>query len=55
MPADKIGVAFFRVAFRYVVSFVVEILWDLIFFYIGFPVVKLVTLGKYPEGKVTVA
>ena len=50
MPADEIGEAVFRVVYRYVVSFIVEILWDLICFYIGFPVVKLVTLGKYPEG-----
>ena len=55
MPADEIGEAFFRVVFRYVVSFVADILWNLICFYIGFPVIKLVTLGKYPEGKATMA
>ena len=55
MPADEIGEAYFRVVFRYVVYFIVEILWDLVCFYVGFPLVKLVTLGKYPEEKPTVA
>lgn len=55
MPADEIGEAFFRVVFRYVVSFVADILWNLICFYIGFPVVTLVSLNIYPERKATVA
>ena len=46
MPADEIGEAFIRVIFRHIVSFVVEILWDLVSFYIGLSVVKLITLGK---------
>ena len=54
MPIDEIGETFFRVIFRAVVYFVVEILWWVVCFYIGLPVVKLVTLGKYPDDKPTV-
>ncbi len=55
MAADEIGEAFLRVVFRYVVYFFVEILWELICYYIGFPVVRLVTLGKYPQDQPTMA
>ncbi len=55
MPVDEIGEAFFRVAFRAVVYFVVEIIWWVLCFYTGFPMVKLLTLGKYPEEKPTVS
>jgi hypothetical protein len=51
MPADEIEEAFFGVVFRHVVSFVGEISWDLVCLYIGLSVIKLVTIGKYPEGK----
>ena len=53
MPVDEIGEAFFRVAFRAVVYFVVEIIWWVLCFYT--PMVKLLTLGKYPEEKPTVS
>ena len=49
MPADEIEEAFFGVIFGHVVSFVGKILWDLVCFYIGLSVIKLVTIGK--EGK----
>ncbi|WNM58925.1 hypothetical protein [Candidatus Nitrospira allomarina] len=51
MPADEIEEAFLGVVFRHVVFFVGEILWDLVCFYIFISVIKLVTIGKYPEGK----
>ncbi len=54
MPADEIGEAFFRVVFRAIVYFVVEILWSVVCYYVGLPVVKLITLGKYPDEKPTV-
>ena len=54
MPADEIGEALFRVVFRVVVYFVEAILRNLVFFYVGLPVVQLVTLGKFPEKKATV-
>lgn len=55
MAADEISEAFLRVVFRYVVYFFVEILWELICYYIGFSVVRLVTLGKYPQDQPTMA
>lgn len=55
MPADEIGEALFRVVFRSVIYFVVEILWWMVCFYVGFPMVKIVTLGKYPEEKPTLS
>lgn len=49
MPADEIGEALFRVVFRGVIYFVVEILWWIVCFYVGLPIVKIATLGRYPE------
>jgi len=50
MPADEIGEAFIRVIFRYIVSFVVEILWDLVSFYIGLSVENWSPLVNNQEG-----
>lgn len=55
MPADEIGEALFRVVFRGAIYFVVEILWWLVCYYVGLPIVKIVTLGKYPDEKPTVS
>ena len=55
MPADEIGEALFRVVFRGVIYFVVEILWSIVSFYVGLPIVKLLTFGKYPAEKPTVS
>ena len=55
MPADEIGEVFFRVVLRGVVYVVVEVLWNILCYYVGLPVIKLLTLGKYPEEKPTLA
>ena len=55
MPVDEVEEAFFPGGFSAVVRFVIEILWELVCFYVGFPIVKLSILGKYPEEKPTVS
>ena len=54
MPADEIGEVFFRVVLRGIVYVVVEVLWESVCYYVGLPVIKLVTLGKYPDNNPTV-
>ena len=54
MPADEIGEVFFRVVLRGVGYVLVEILWNIVCYYVGLPIIKLVTLGKYPEQNPTV-
>ena len=54
MPADEIGEVFFRVVLRGVGYVLVEVLWEIVCYYVGLPVIKLVTLGKYPDNNPTV-
>ena len=54
MAADEIAEVFFRVVLRGVGYVVVEVLWGMVCYYVGLPVMKLVTLGKYPDESPTV-
>ena len=49
MPYDEIVEGILRVAGRALMRFFVEVLFETVGYLIGKPVVRLLTLGRYPE------
>jgi len=48
MPVDEVADGIFRVAWRVVAYILIDIITEIIFYWIGKITLRIITLGKYP-------
>ena len=48
MPLDDIAVGLFKIIGKFIVYLVVDVLLEIVFYFLGKVVLQIVTLGKYP-------
>ncbi len=48
MPIDEVAEGLFRIIGRFVAYFIIDVLFEIVFYLIGKVVLRVFTLGKYP-------
>ena len=48
MPLDDVAVGLFKVIGKLIVYLVIDVLLEIVFYFLGKAVLQIVTLGKYP-------
>jgi len=48
VPLDDIAVGLFKIIGKFIVYLVVDVLLEIVFYFLGKVVLQIVTLGKYP-------
>ena len=48
MPVDEVAEGFFRIAWRFVAYFLVDLVFEIGCYWLGWITLKIITIGKYP-------